>query len=380
MEKHAIITNSLLRGSVFFRRGDAEFEGIGRVFPMKSKGFISCVLALCLLLSGSPALAAAKKNSKPAIKVLYNGVVSRRYSKSTTSVYPKMDKKSTPYKWLNPGTKIEITAVYPAWVAVKDGNSIGYILRNRIDIEPDGALDRVNTPPYPVIEHFYYLFIDRDVEVKAGKNESSKTLSVLTAGAKVAIIGVEDGWAKLVFKRQYGYIDTRNLTEIYPIASNIEAAGTDEPIAVFTSFYKDTDDEANINRINNLGVACKYISKTIKPGEMMDFNQTVGPFNARNGYLSAPVLKDKGTKLSFGGGSCQVSSTLWDTLMQLPGITVLMRKPHGNNAASYLPHGMDASSGATNLNFKFRNDYDFPIRIEASTHDFALFVAIYKGI
>ena len=248
-----------------------------------------------------------------------------------------------------------------------------------VDIDPDGAVDRVNTPPYPVIEHFYYVCIDRDVEVKAGKSAGSATLSVLTAGAKVALIGVEDGWGKLVFKRQYGYIDTRLLNEIYPIASNIEEAGSDEPLAVFTSFYKDTDDEANLNRINNLAVACGYISKTMAPGEMMDFNRTVGPFNAGNGYLSAPVLKDKGTKLSFGGGSCQVSSTLWDTLMQMPGITVLMRKPHGNNAASYLPHGMDASSGATNLNFKFRNDYSFPIRIEASIHDFALFIAIYKG-
>ena len=123
-----------------------------------------------------------------------------------------------------------------------------------------------------------------------------------------------------------------------------------------------------------------YINKTIAPGESMDFNRTVGPFTPRNGYLSAPVLKDKGTKLSFGGGSCQVSSTLWDTLMQMPGITVLMRKPHGANAASYLPHGMDASSGASNLNFKVRNDYSFPIRIEGHTnYDGALLMVVYRA-
>lgn len=346
---------------------------------MKIKRTISCLLALCLLASAGPALAASKKKTAktPEVKVIYNGIVSRRYANSTTSVYPKMDKESTPIKYLNPGAKISITAVYPNWVQIKDGNTIGYILRNRIDVE--SSVDTANTPPYPVIEHFYYACIDRNAEVKAEKKASSQTLSILTPGARVAFIGVEDGWAKLVFKRQYGYIDTRQLSEIYPVASNIESAGTSEPIAVFTSFYKDTDDEANLNRINNLAVACGYISKTMAAGESMDFNRTVGPFNARNGYLSAPVLKDQGTKLSFGGGSCQVSSTLWDTLMQLPGITVLMRKPHGNNAASYLPHGMDASSGASNLNFKFRNDYSFPIRIDASIHDYALFVAIYKG-
>lgn len=349
---------------------------------MRIKRIISCLLALCLLTAGQGALAAGnnkKKQAKPVITVLYNGIVTRRYTQSDTSVYPKMDKDSTPIKLLKPGAKIEITAIYPAWVEVKIGNGVGYILRHRIDIEPDGAVDRVHTPPYPVIEHMYYTYIDRDVEVKADKSADSDTLSTLTQGARVALIGMEDGWAKLVFKRQYGYIDTRDLSEIYPIASNIEDAGTEEPLAVFTSFFKDTDDEANLGRIGNLATACGYISKTMQPGEIMDFNRTVGPFSAANGYHPAPVLKDGVTKISFGGGSCQVSSTLWDTLMQMPGITVIKREPHGNSGASYLPHGMDASSGATNLNLKFRNDYPFPIRIDASIHDFALFVAVYKG-
>jgi vancomycin resistance protein YoaR len=120
------------------------------------------------------------------------------------------------------------------------------------------------------------------------------------------------------------------------------------------------------------------ISKVLQPGESMNFNNVVSPFSAANGYKLAPVLKDGETKMGYGGGSCQVSSTLWDSLMQLPGITVLRRNPHGANAASYLPHGMDAASGTDTQNFIFRNDYDFPIRIDASTHDLALFVAIYK--
>ena len=118
----------------------------------------------------------------------------------------------------------------------------------------------------------------------------------------------------------------------------------------------------------------------MQPGEVMDFNATVGPFSAETGYMPAPVLVDDGVKTGYGGGSCQVSSTLWDALMQLPGITILKRNPHGNNAASYLPHGMDAASGTATQNFIFRNDFDFPIRIEASTHDLAMFVAIYKEI
>ena len=337
---------------------------------MNHKRAAALLLACLLALGAQPALAAKKNISTPT--VIYNGIVTKRYGNSTTSIYPKMDKTSKAIQFLNPGASIEITAIYPNWVEVKTGSGVGYILRNRIDVE--ATVDPANTPPYPVTEHFYYAYIDRDVEVKEAKDANSTTLTTLTEGARVALMGMEDGWAKLIYHRQYGYIDTRYLTEVYPIASDIESADSSEPLAVFTSYYNNNPD-----RINNLTVACKLISKTIQPGESMNFNQTVGPFNARTGYLPAPVLKDGKTKLSFGGGSCQVSSTLWDTLMQMPGITVLMRKPHGNNAASYLPHGMDASSGASNLNFIFRNDYSFPIRIDASTHDFALFVAVYKG-
>ena len=326
---------------------------------------VSLLLAL-LLLAGCVAVAGAESTT-----VIYNGIITRRFKNSETTVYAKMDKNSSGIKYLKPGTKIEITAVYPNWVAIKLGKGVGYVLRHRIDVE--SSVDPKNTPPYPVTEHFYYALIDRQVDVKADKKASSTTLTTLTPGARIAIMGMEDGWAKLIFKRQYGYVDTRELTEIYPVAGNIEAADSSQPISVFTSYYNDNPD-----RINNLATACRHISKVIRPGETMNFNQTVGPFNPANGYLPAPVLKDGETDMSYGGGSCQVSSSLWDTLMQLPGITVLMRKAHGNNGASYLPHGMDASSGANNLNFIFRNDYDFPIRIDASTHDFALFIAVYK--
>ncbi|MDD3109161.1 MAG: VanW family protein, partial [Eubacteriales bacterium] len=76
------------------------------------------------------------------------------------------------------------------------------------------------------------------------------------------------------------------------------------------------------------------------------------------------------------GGSCQVSSTLYNAVLQLTGLTVLRRAPHGANGIAYLPHGVDASSGG--LNFVFRNDYPFPVRIYAHVQDGSLFVAFYK--
>lgn len=338
-----------------------------RSFKVKFRSLLSLALVLCFL--SVPAAQAAQKSD-----VLYEGIITRRYANSYTNVYDRMDSENGKVvKTLNAGNSIQILEVYPGWVAIKVGSGVGYVRRNRIDVT--GNPDPVNTPNYPITPMPYYAVIDRDVEVKADKSAESETLSLLTAGARVAIEGFEDGWAVVIHKRQYGYINTNDLAEILPVASCVEAADAETPIAVFNSFYNDNPD-----RIVNLARCCELISHVVQPGQTMNFNNDVSPFSAANGYLLAPVLVSGETKMGYGGGSCQVSSTLWDTLMQLPGITVLRRNPHGDNAASYLPHGMDAASGTNTQNFIFRNDYDFPIRIEASTHDLALFIAIYKVV
>ena len=336
------------------------------VFTVKRKALLPLALILCILM-GSVALAAEDT-------VIYNGIITRRYPNSYTNIYKEMDTESEILTTKNAGNRIQILAVYPNWVAIQYGaKGVAYVLRHRIDVTQN--LDPKHVPDYPVTPQSYYAVIDRTVEVKAEKNTESETLSTLTEGAKIAIMGMEDGWAVVIHKREYGYINSNDLNEIYPVAPDIEAADSQTPLSVFTSFYSDNPD-----RIINLGICCDFISKVMQPGEVMDFNATVGPFSAETGYMPAPVLVDDGVKTGYGGGSCQVSSTLWDALMQLPGITILKRNPHGNNAASYLPHGMDAASGTATQNFIFRNDFDFPIRIEASTHDLAMFVAIYKEI
>ena len=324
------------------------------------KRFLSLLILLTLIMSTLPAQAA---------KVLYNAIVTRNYKNSTTTVYAEMDKNSKKLVYYKPGAKLQVTAVYPGWVEVVYKNTVGYILRNRVDeVIP---VDPVNTPPYGVEKYNFWAIISQDTPVLDAPDASGTQLSLLTEGAKIAIIGVENGWAKMIYHRQYAWIDTRLLDALLPVAESPEYGTDDTPISVFVSFYNTNED-----RISNLRVACGYLNRTMQTGELLDFNKSVGPFTKARGYLPAPVLIDGQTKQGYGGGSCQISSTLYNTVLQLPGIEIVERHPHGASAASYLPHGVDASSG--DLNFRMRNQYDFPIRIEASCHDYALFMAIYK--
>ena len=129
----------------------------------------------------------------------------------------------------------------------------------------------------------------------------------------------------------------------------------------------------------NISVACQRLTRVMQPGERLDFNANVGPYRPGNGYKQAPVLINGVAKPGYGGGTCQVSSTLYNALLQLPGIEILQRRPHGPGGAKYLPHGVDAAVGNENLNLRFRNDYDFPIRVEGhSSGDGALLMVIYR--
>ena len=77
--------------------------------------------------------------------------------------------------------------------------------------------------------------------------------------------------------------------------------------------------ETNLNRIVNIRVACQRLTRVLKPGKSLNFNNHVGPFSKENGYQPAPVLINGTTKPGYGGGTCQVSSTLYNVLMPLSG-------------------------------------------------------------
>ncbi len=275
------------------------------------------------------------------------------------------------------GRRVEIMEVLPNFLYIRAENYEGYMYRSRVmDVR---AVDPVNTPPYGVIVYAYMAKVSGDAPVYAEPNRLSEQLVTLHDGAKLGIIGFESGWAKVIYKRQYGYLNAADLKEVVTVKSAVDDAALKAPLAVYTTYYKTDDTEANQGRIMNIRNACARLSSIVlNPGEKLDFNADIGPYGPQNGYHVAPVLTSGKLKLNYGGGTCQVSSTLYNVLLQLPGITVLKRRAHGANGASYLPHGVDAAVGNSTLNLIYRNDYDFPIRVDASAQDGALYMSMWR--
>ena len=278
------------------------------------------------------------------------------------------------------GVRVSVHALYPtfALVTFAEDHLTGYV--SRVCLEEPRTVDPVHTPPYGVdFNHALSVVEAEDAPVTSAPG-AGETFITLHKGAYVSLIGFENGYGKLIYHREYGYIDSRLLGDTVRVYEAAEEAGVDFPIAAYTSFYKITDDESNLNRMTNIAVACgKLCQLPLPEGSNLNFNRDIGPYNALSGYLPAGVLVDGELQQGYGGGTCQVSSTLYNVVLQLPGLTVLQRRAHGNNGASYLPIGVDAAVGNSQLNFRFRNDYPFPIRIFATSQDGALTIAIYRA-
>lgn len=119
----------------------------------------------------------------------------------------------------------------------------------------------------------------------------------------------------------------------------------------------------NANRTTNLRIAAAAINGTvIMPGETFDFNKVVGPRTAERGYKKATVFTgNKGTAQELGGGICQIASTLFNTCLYAD-VDITERHQHSQKV-SYVPLGRDAAISGEYKNFRWTNNYDFPIKI-----------------
>ena len=129
--------------------------------------------------------------------------------------------------------------------------------------------------------------------------------------------------------------------------------------------YTTTYDSSNTNRTTNLRLASNKINGTvIMPGEVFSYNKVVGKRTIAAGYKNAAIFSEGQVVDGLGGGICQVSSTLYNTAV-LADMTITSRTNH-MFVPSYVKAGRDATVVWGSIDFKFRNDRNYPIKIESS--------------
>ncbi len=135
-------------------------------------------------------------------------------------------------------------------------------------------------------------------------------------------------------------------------------------------------DASNVNRNNNLVLSSKKLNETIvNPGEIFSYNQTIGKRTIAAGYKEAKAYANGKVVLDVGGGICQLSSTLYNSVL-LSNLEVVERRSHYFKT-SYLPAGLDATVSWGTVDLKFKNNRKYPIKIVSEAQDGVVKVRIY---
>lgn len=154
--------------------------------------------------------------------------------------------------------------------------------------------------------------------------------------------------------------------------------GIKEVIGFGESWY----DHSIPNRIFNVALAAGRINNHIvKPGEEFSFNKAIGEISDRTGYKNAYIIEGGQTKLAPGGGVCQVSSTLFRSLLN-SGLEVTRRLPHAYRVSYYEignEPGFDATvfEGETDLRFINDTTQHVLINCQTNSEDLYMFCKIY---
>ena len=135
----------------------------------------------------------------------------------------------------------------------------------------------------------------------------------------------------------------------------------EDTLSTYTTYFNVNEKE----RTENVKLAAESINNVIlMPGQEFSYNNVVGERSTERGYKIAKVYQAGQVVDGLGGGICQVSSTLYNAVVKAD-LEVLERKNH-SLPVSYVKLGRDATVVYGVLDFRFRNNQQYPVRIETS--------------
>lgn len=193
---------------------------------------------------------------------------------------------------------------------------------------------------------------------------------LLIIGVIISVIGIESLIINSNNANNSNYQTQRNDTDTNNVStktiekdnyiSNIQQSKpTEIEIASFSTKIHNKENA----RQNNIKITCNALTNTeIKSGEVFSFCNTVGKATGEKGYQEADIFVDGKKQKGFGGGNCQVSTTLYNAVANVDGIEIIERHEHSNDVP-YIEKGKDAAVSYGSYDLKFKNNTPNTIKI-----------------
>lgn len=239
-----------------------------------------------------------------------------------------------------------------------------------------------------------HLYLDKEkltsylatLSAKLDREPENGRLKVGEDGKAVVFTESKDG-CQLNVQKSYDIIMKHLLTETKTesialavdikkpdvFTDNVENYGIKELIAHGESNFRGSP----ANRIHNIKVALeKFDGTLLKPGEELSFTSILGEVDGEHGYKEELVIKNNETIPEFGGGVCQVSTTMFRTALN-GGLDITERHNHAYPVQYYAPQGTDATIYVPKPDLRFKNDTPAHILIQTRIEGTKLSIDFY---
>ena len=319
-------------------------------------------LLAALLLLALPALA----EEEPEVAEFY-GIIGKKMN-----VQRWATEDSTVLGVIESGTPVDVYNKGRTWTRIAYDGGQGYVLTKYVEL-----VQRKNPFDGPMPGTSTHVAVGCVLADTSFLPEGYQYAIKVTAGTWLSIEEIKNGRAYFPYRREPDNVSlSTERLKIYDFVPWDEAQPGDLLYA-FTTFYTTSlKKEGNAGRIYNIALATERLTGIrVKSGESFSFNAVCGPYTQENGYRSAPILSGE-SAMGYGGGVCQVCSTLYNIVLRVPAVVEDMHW-HSQGGVSYLPAGFDATV-SDSKDMVFRNVLPYTVRIEFESQDGVMTAFLFR--
>ena len=183
---------------------------------------------------------------------------------------------------------------------------------------------------------------------------------------------VEEAKAMIEAEDKEEYTIKLTITKPKVTVNDIGTEAFPDKLGTFTTRY----DARDKDRTTNLIIACQKLNnQVVLAGDTFSYNKTLGERTIAAGYKNAKVYENGQVVDGIGGGICQISSTLYNAVVDA-NLSIVERRNH-QFVTSYVAAGKDATVVYGMTDFKFKNTRKYPIKIIATAQNGIATISIY---
>lgn len=201
---------------------------------------------------------------------------------------------------------------------------------------------------------------DINVDVKNATIAIDNSQVIVNDGESGLSVNVKESIKNIIRALEKGkHSEELIVTKVEPSIKKEQLQDVDTLLGSYSTKF----DSSVSGRSTNIKIATSRTSDVLlMPGDTFSYNEHTGMRTLENGYKNAPVIVQGVVQEGVGGGVCQVSSTLYNSVLY-SGLELVDIKNH-SIPSTYVPKGRDATVTDGGIDFVFKNNLKYPVYIK----------------